>query len=334
MVDGGWCRDSRQHRSLNAQSLSETQHFSRNSGKTISKPGQNTAQNEAVIINWQVSGLHGRNFKLTNSNRIFGSRLNCRTVLATFMQALAITATAALANSPAAWGEGAREGQRFGIGLEAGPVGFTRNDIRIPGDTGTEFDMTRLTGSGPAFFARIDGHWDINDKHGLRLVLAPLEVSGSGNLREDTVFADELFSAGETEGRYTFNTYKLTYRYTFVDKPKLRWRVGFTGVIRDADVELRQGDLRDNDDNVGFVPALHLSSDYSFADRWTLRFDFDGLAGGPGRLFDVALKVDYAVSDNWRIGGGYRTLEGGADTDDVYSFGWLHYGVFDIRYQF
>jgi transposase len=37
---------------------------------------------------------------------------------------------------------------------------------------------------------------------------------------------------------------------------------------------------------------------------------------------------------NWRVGGGYRTLEGGADTDDVYSFGWLHYAVLDVRYQF
>ena len=59
-----------------------------------------------------------------------------------------------------------------------------------------------------------------------------------------------------------------------------------------------------------------------------------GSAGGPGRLFDVALKLDYEVNDNWRVGGGYRTLEGGADTDDVYNFGWLHFAVLDIRYQF
>jgi hypothetical protein len=158
--------------------------------------------------------------------------------------------------------------------------------------------------------------------------------SRPGIVVRDTEFAGEIFSAGPTKGTYKFNAYKVTYRYTFVDKPNLRWRVGFTGVIRDADVELRQGDLQANDDNVGFVPALHLSSDYRFAERWMLRFDFDGLAGGPGRLFDVALKLDYAVNDNWRIGGGYRTLEGGADTDEVYSFGWLHYAVVDIRYLF
>jgi hypothetical protein len=232
------------------------------------------------------------------------------------------------------WARSDPAGEHLGIDLEAGATWFSRNDIRIPGDTGTEFDMTTLTGSGPEAFFRLGGHWDINEKHGLRAVLAPLEVSGTGDLAEDTDFAGETFAAGAAEGTYRFNIYKFTYRYTFVDRPYLRWRVGLTGAIRDANVALRQDSLRANDDNVGFVPALHLSSDYRFADRWTLRFDFDGLAGGPGRLFDIALKLDYAVDDNWRVGGGYRTLEGGADTDDVYSFGWLHYAVLDIRYLF
>ena len=234
----------------------------------------------------------------------------------------------------AAWGQAGPDDRPFGIGLETGGVWFSRNDIRIPSDTGTEFDMAKLTGTGPGIFARLDGHWNINDKHSSRVVLAPLEVSGNGELLADTEFAGEVFPAGPTEGTYKFNAYKFTYRYTFVDRPTLRWRVGFTGVVRDANVELRQGDLQANDDNVGFVPTLHLSSDYRFAERWLLRFDFDGLAGGPGRIFDVALKLDYALNDNWRIGGGYRTLEGGADTDDVYSFGWLHYAVLDVRYQF
>ena len=71
-----------------------------------------------------------------------------------------------------------------------------------------------------------------------------------------------------------------------------------------------------------------------FGDRWLFALDFDGLAGGPGRLFDVALKLEYDLTERWRVGAGYRTLEGGADTDDVYTFAWLHYGVLDISYRF
>lgn len=233
------------------------------------------------------------------------------------------------------WGQsGASEDDRFGIGLEFGPVWFSKNDVRVPGNTGTQFDMTDLTGSGPDVFARLDGYWNINDRHGLRLVLAPLEVSGTGELREDTDFAGETFTAGATEGIYKFNAYKLTYRYTFRDRGAWRWRIGFTGVIRDANIELRQGALRANDDDVGFVPALHLSGEYRFSDRWLFALDFDGLAGGPGRLFDVALKLEHDLTERWRIGAGYRALEGGADTDDVYTFAWLHYAVLDLSYRF
>jgi hypothetical protein len=87
---------------------------------------------------------------------------------------------------------GTGEDDRFGIELEFGPVWFSKNDVRVPGDTGTQFDMTDLTGSGPDVFARLDGFWNINDRHGLRIVLAPLEVSGTGELREDTDFAGAM----------------------------------------------------------------------------------------------------------------------------------------------
>ncbi|MEL6870750.1 MAG: hypothetical protein AAFO81_13205 [Pseudomonadota bacterium] len=236
--------------------------------------------------------------------------------------------------SSGVWAQALADAAAYQLSVETGGVGFSRNDIRIPNDTGTKFDMTELTGSGPTLFLRLNASVDLNSRHGLRFVAAPLEVSDVGTLVNDTEFAGEQFPAGLTDGTYQFNTYKLTYRYTFVDRPGLRWRVGFTGVVRDANVELRRGALQANDDNVGFVPTLHLSSEYRVNERWMMRFDFDGLAGGPGRLFDVALKLDYAIDDHWRIGGGYRTLEGGADTDDVFSFGWLHYGVVDIRYQF
>jgi hypothetical protein len=218
--------------------------------------------------------------------------------------------------------------------MELGAVWTSKNDVRVPGDTGTEFDMTALTGSGPEAGFRIDGAWQISERHGVRAVLAPFEVSGSGDLAAETIFAGETFSAGPTDATYKFSTYKLTYRYTFFDRDDWRWNVGFTGVIRDANIELVQGQTRANDDDLGFVPALHLSGQYRVSDSWRLVLDFDGLAGGPGRLVDLGLKADYAISDRWRVGGGYRLLEGGVDIDDVYNFAWLNFLVFDVRYAF
>ena len=93
-----------------------------------------------------------------------------------------LLAAALMMPGMSAWSQSEANEQQFAVGLETGGVWFSRNDIRIPSDTGTEFDMARLTGSGPDFFARIDGHWDINDRHGLRIVLAPREVSATGHL--------------------------------------------------------------------------------------------------------------------------------------------------------
>ncbi len=235
---------------------------------------------------------------------------------------------------PAIAREPVTEEPRAGIGLEFGPVGFTKNDVRIPGDDGTKFDMLDLTGKGADFFVRLEGFWEINERHGLRVVLAPLEVDGTGDLSRDTEFAGTLFPAGRTEGTYNFSTYKFTWRYRMRDRGALRWRIGFTGLIRDADVELKQGELKDNNDDIGFVPLLHLSGEYALAERWQLAFDFDGLAGGPGRAFDVSVQAHYDLSRNWRVGGGYRMLEGGVDTDDVYNFAWIHYAVFNAQYRF
>ena len=164
-------------------------------------------------------------------------------------------------------------------------------------------------------------------------MLAPLETSGTGRLERETVFAGETFAPGATRGTYKFNTYRLTWRYDFAERGPWHWGAGFTAVVRDANVELRQGARVANDDDLGFVPTLHLAGARR-GDRWTLGATLDGLAGGPGRLIDLALKLEYRLGDRWRVGGGYRTLEGGADTDTVYNFAWLHYATLDLGYRF
>jgi hypothetical protein len=219
------------------------------------------------------------------------------------------------------------------VGVEVGPLWSSRNDVRVPGTTGTEFDMTSLTGDGPDPAFRLDVDWQITDKHGVRAVIAPLELTGSGQLPTETFFAGTTLNQGSTNATYRFNTYKLTYRYTLSNNDVWRWNIGFTGVIRDADIALQQGQTRANDDDVGFVPTLHLSGIYQPRHDWRLLLDFDGLAGGPGRLFDIALKADYSLNERWRIGAGYRMLEGGVDVDDVYNFGWFNALTFDLRYS-
>ncbi|UCF69374.1 MAG: hypothetical protein JSV80_08910, partial [Acidobacteriota bacterium] len=83
-----------------------------------------------------------------------------------------------------------------------------------------------------------------------------------------------------------------------------------------------------------FVPLLHFAADYRFADRWHLLVDLEGLAGGPGRAVDLALKFGYDLSERWGITAGYRTVEGGADIEEVYNFAWFQYAVVSGVFRF
>lgn len=218
---------------------------------------------------------------------------------------------------------------RFVIELEAGPVWQSRNNVQIPNsEAGTRFSLVDLAGSGPWPAARLYLTWNITDRHSVRALLAPLSYTETGAFTGPVEFAGAAYLPRDpVEGTYKFNSWRLGYRYRFRDRERLKLSVGFTAKLRDAKIELRQRSTTSKDTDVGFVPLLYLGADWRLAERWHLLFDFDGLAGGPGRAFDVALKLHYAGGEHWGLSAGYRTLEGGADVESVYNFAWLHYAV-------
>jgi len=225
--------------------------------------------------------------------------------------------------------------EKFYFELEAGPVWQSNNDVQLPGDNGTRFTFKDLTGSGPFAAGRVTIGWDVSPRHGLKFVVAPLRITGSGSFDKEVSFAGDTFAADtSTEGSYKFDTYRLTYRYMFLNNSTWRLRAGGTVLLRDAEIELQQNDVKASDSNVGVVPLLSLSAEWLFRDNWSAILDFDGLAGGPGRAFDVAIKLQYDLTDRWQIGSGYRTLEGGADNDTVYNFAWFHYAFISVGYRF
>lgn len=224
-----------------------------------------------------------------------------------------------------------------GLELEAegGGAWFSRNDARIPSATGTDFDMRDLTGSGPDPYARLHATWAINTRHALRLTYAPLIVSGVGTLGKDVTFAGELFDGGEdTKGTYRFNTYRLTYRWTFHRGQRWRWGVGATALVRDAEIRLEQGALNAFSDDLGFVPLLHLYGAVLLNERVSVILDIDAAGASQGRAVDGAVKVRYDDPSGWFAAGGYRTLEGGADAGSVYTFAWVHFPLVTAGYSF
>ena len=63
--------------------------------------------------------------------------------------------------------------------LEAGPVWQTRNDIQVPNDAmGTRFSLVDAIGRGPWPAGRLYATWSLAENHAIRLLLAPLVISG------------------------------------------------------------------------------------------------------------------------------------------------------------
>jgi hypothetical protein len=224
----------------------------------------------------------------------------------------------------------------FEIELEGELVWQSRNEVQIPNDaSGTRFSLVDVLGSGPYPAARAYITWNINERHSCRILLAPLSITGSGLLDAPVDFAGESFAAGvPVTATYQFNSWRATYRYRFRNGESASWWVGFTAKIRDAKIQLDQEGVVARKTDVGFVPLLHLAGSYRLGERWQLALDLDALAGGPGRAEDVALEIRYTAGDRWRFSGGYRTVEGGADVDEVYNFAWLHYAVLSAEMRF
>jgi hypothetical protein len=212
------------------------------------------------------------------------------------------------------------------VDIESGVVASGYNDMRIPGDTGTLFSLSEDLSTDPDGYVRARVEWAFGDRHAVSVLYAPLTLTAAGTLGEDVTFADEVFPAGaEVEGTYTFNSYRLTYRYTLAESDRFEAGVGFTAKIRDALIRVEGGGQEAEKKNVGFVPLVNFRLAWDLTDRVGLLLEGDALAAPQGRAEDVLAAVVVDATDRVRLRLGYRIVEGGADNDEVYTFALLNY---------
>jgi hypothetical protein len=81
------------------------------------------------------------------------------------------------------------------VELETGGLWFSRNRARIPSDTGTTVDLRDLTGSGGDPYVRLYVGYDFNERHSVRLNLAPVRQTGTGTLDRTVLFDGKQFEA-------------------------------------------------------------------------------------------------------------------------------------------
>ena len=197
-----------------------------------------------------------------------------------------------------------------------------------PGDQGTLFSMKDDLISKTEIFFRLRASYTIKNRHTLSLLYAPLETVSEGNLPNDIFFEGVTFPANtDITGTYKFNSYRFTYRYEIVLKPKFEFGLGFTAKIRDAKISLASAGLESEKVNVGFVPIINFRMLWKVDEKFGLLLEGDALAAPQGRAEDVLIAATYRISDRFGLKAGYRILEGGADNDEVYNFALFNYAA-------
>jgi hypothetical protein len=214
------------------------------------------------------------------------------------------------------------------LDFETGAVSTGYNDVRIPGDQGTLFSMKDDLVPETKIFFRIRVNYTIKDRHTLSLLYAPLEIKSTGTEANDIYFEGVTFPANtDLAGTYKFNSYRLTYRYEIILKPKFEFGLGLTAKIRDASISLASSGLESEKTNVGFVPIINFRMLWRPYEKFGILLEGDALAAPQGRAEDVLIAATFRISDRFGLKAGYRMLEGGSDNDTVYNFALFNYAV-------
>jgi hypothetical protein len=243
---------------------------------------------------------------------------------------LGLVAIAIVVGTPAAASADGLE-----VDVEVGAVLASRNDARIPGAGGTSFSLVDdlATSAAPVF--RLRAGYRLGDRHLVTALYAPLQLNARGSLDRELAFAGGTYPAGTPLlAVYRFDSYRLTYRYSFVRRPDLEIAAGVTAKIRDAEISVYGAEAR-RKTNTGLVPLANLHIAWRpDGGRFGVVLEADALAAPQGRAEDVLIAATWAVRDDLGLRLGYRTVEGGADNDEVYNFAWLHYAVAGIDLRF
>jgi hypothetical protein len=215
---------------------------------------------------------------------------------------------------------------QISLDVSGGLVAQSYNKVQIPNEEGTAFDLYKdFQIQGPAIYYSLKLGYRFREKNHLFLLYAPLSVNYEGAAPFDIRFQNTTFLQGQNvDAYYKFNSYRVTYRRDILSSERWIVGLGFTAKIRDAEIRLTYAEIIDKKDDFGFVPLLNLYTEYNF-NNWSLFFEGDGLAGGPGRAFDFYLGGKIPVNEHLKIKAAYRMVEGGADVKSVYNFTMLHF---------
>ena len=223
------------------------------------------------------------------------------------------------------------------VNLETGAAFNGRNVVRIPPDGGTQFSLSDDLDARAAGFVRVRAGVRFGRRHEVSVLVAPLRFRATGVSDREIRFAGETFPAGAAlEGRYRFDSYRVSYLYRVWRARRTHLDLGATAKIRDAAIRMEGAGRSAEKANTGFVPLLAFRFGWQATARWAIVCMGDALAapGGQGRAEDLFAGFVFQPDAHWAGAIGYRLLEGGADVAEVYNFALVHYASLAVEYVF
>jgi len=216
---------------------------------------------------------------------------------------------------------------QLNLDVEGGVIPGTRyNKVRIPSNSGSQVNLSEDLNSSAKAFYRIRLGYTFGKRHSVSVLYAPLTLKYNGSFDRPINFNGRNFMANApVDVYYKFNSYRLTYRYNFIQQGRWQVGAGLTAKIRDADIRFKNELSDTHYDNVGFVPLINFYARYKPNYHWAFLVEGDALAAKQGRAEDIFAGVNYQINSSLGLKLGYRFLEGGADNDKIYNFNWVNY---------
>lgn len=213
------------------------------------------------------------------------------------------------------------------------------NDVRYFNEDNNRGDFFSLTDDfeveKPRPYIRAELRWQFLDKNIIELTAAPLSFNYVKLNRTNLQFGNRIYTADGTRARYEFNTYRLSYRYEFLQTDNWQIGAGLSVLIRDARIALSQNGNTEETTDLGFVPLVSFHVNYLSSDKLDFVLKGDALVGPVGRAEDIFLGIRYQLfKENLKLRTGYRIIEGGADATEVYNFSLIHFAAVGLQYQF
>ena len=154
----------------------------------------------------------------------------------------------------------------------------------------------------------------------MKVLYAPLEINQSGKFSKDITYEGEVFSKSNTTNvLYKFNSYRLTYRYQWMDGSILKTYIGFTGKLGTQKLEV------ESNRSFEILFKCRLCSPHLFKSRLEsfkladFILEMDAL-GASQAAIEGAFKTRLTMSNSLGASLGHRVLEGGADNDKLYTW--------------